>query len=78
MEKEPVPTRATDLRAERRREQRKLLGIAAGFLVIVGTLVIALVYGTGPAALGLVCLMAGAAVLLLLWAVLLVSEHLAR
>ena len=78
MGEEPVPARATDLRAERRREQRKLLGIAAGFLVIVGTLVIALVYGTGPAVLGLVCLTAGAAVLLLLWAVLLVIEYLAR
>jgi hypothetical protein len=68
----------TDVRGTRRREQRRLVWIVAAFLVVVGTLVIALVYGTGPAILGLVCLLAGAAVLLLIWAALLVVERLAR
>ena len=39
----------TDLRAQRQREQRRLFWTVVAFLVIVGTSVIALVYGP-PAA----------------------------
>ena len=70
--------RPTDLRAQRRREQRRLFWIVAVFLVVVGGIIIALVYGPPAAGLGLVCLLAGAGVLGLLWLVLLVIERLAE
>ena len=65
-----------DLRERRRREQRLLLFVVVGFLVVVGTLVISLVYGVPAAGLGLVCLLGGAAVLLLLWLILQLMERL--
>jgi len=67
-----------DLRKQRRREQRRLLFAVVGFLVVVGTLVISLVYGIPAAGLGLVCLLAGAAVLLLLWLILQLMERLSK
>ncbi|HUX75185.1 MAG TPA: hypothetical protein VMY40_00935 [Anaerolineae bacterium] len=70
--------RPTDLRARRRREQRRLFWIAAAFLVVVGGVTIALVYGPPAAALGLVCLLAGAGLLGLLWLILLLIERLAE
>ena len=70
--------RPTDLRAQRRREQRRLFWIVAAFLVVGGTIAIALVYGPPAAALGLACLLAGAGVLGLLWLILLLIERLAR
>ena len=73
---QPVGT-PTNRRAERRRDQRRLIAIVVGFLVVVGTLVIAFVYGAAPATLGLVCLVAGGAVLLLLWGVLNLIERIA-
>ena len=48
-----------------------------GFLVIGGALAIAVVYGAAPAILGLVCLLAGAAVLLLIWGILGIIERIA-
>ena len=65
----------TDSRANRRREQRRLFWIVAAFLVVVGGLVIALVYGAPAAGLGLVCLLGGAGVLGLLWLILVVMER---
>ena len=50
----------------------------AVFLVVVGGITIALVYGPPAAGLGLVCLLAGAGVLGLLWLVLLAIERLAE
>jgi fatty acid desaturase len=70
--------RPTDLRARRRREQRRLFRIVAAFLVVVGGVTIALVYGPPAAALGLVCLLAGAGLLGLLWLILLLIERLAE
>jgi hypothetical protein len=67
----------TDLRADRRREQRRLIAIVAAFLVVVGTVVIAFVYGPAPAILGLLCLLTGAAVLVLLWGILHFIERIA-
>jgi uncharacterized membrane protein YphA (DoxX/SURF4 family) len=70
--------RPTDLRARRRGEQRRLFWIVAAFLVVVGGITIALVYGPPAAALGLVCLLAGAGLLGLLWLILLLIERLAE
>ena len=72
------PDRPTDLRARRRREQRRLLWLVVAFLVVAGTAVIALVYGLPAAGIGLVCLLAGASTLILLWLILLLLERLAR
>lgn len=69
--------RPTDVRAQRRREQRRLFWIVAVFLVVVGGITIALVYGPPAAVLGLGCLLAGAGILGLLWLILLLIERLA-
>lgn len=74
---EPVSANM-DLRQQRRREQRRLLWAVIAFLVVGGTVTIALVYGVPAAALGLVCLLAGAGILGLLWLILLLIERLAR
>jgi len=67
--------RPTDLRARRRREQRRLFWIVAVFLVVVGGVAIALVYGPEAVVLGLVCLLAGAGLLGLLWLFLTLIER---
>ncbi len=72
------PGKPTDLRAQRKREQRRLFWIVAAFLVIGGSVTIALVYGPQAAALGLGCLLAGAGVLGLLWLILLLMERLTK
>jgi len=69
------PGQPTDLRGRRRREQRRLLWSVVAFLVIVGTIVIAFVYGLPAAGLGLLCLLAGAAVVVLLWLLLCLVER---
>ena len=74
---EPVSA-STDLRQQRRREQRRLLWAVIAFLVVGGTVTIALVYGVPAAALGLVCLLAGAGILGLLWLIMLLIERLAK
>jgi len=70
--------RPTDLRTQRRREQRRLFWIVVAFLVVAGSVTIALVYGPPAAVLGLVCLLAGAGVLSLLWLSLLLIERVAK
>ena len=60
----------TDPRTQRRREQRRLFWIVIGFLVVGGTIAIALVYGLPDAAQGLACLLVGAGLLGLLWLIL--------
>lgn len=62
-------------RAERRREQRRLFWVVAGFLVVGGGAVIALAYGSRAVVLGAACLLAGVGVLALLWGILLVIER---
>ena len=74
---EPVSANM-DLRQQRRREQRRLLWAVIAFLVVVGTVTIALFYGVPAAALGLVCLLAGAGLLALLWLIMLLIERLAK
>ena len=79
MRKQGEPVSASmDLRQQRRREQRRLLWAVIAFLVVGGTVTIALVYGLPAAALGLVCLLAGAGVLALLWLIMLLIERLAK
>ena len=68
----------TDLRARRRREQRRLFWVVVAFLVVAGSITIAVVYGPQAAVLGLVCLLAGAGVLGLLWLILFLMERLAQ
>jgi len=74
---EPVSA-SMDLRQQRRREQRRLLWAVIVFLVVGGTVTIALVYGLPAAALGLVCLLSGAGLLVLLWLIMLLIERLAK
>lgn len=62
-------------REKRRREQRRLFLVVAGFIVLVGGAVIALAYGGRAIALGITCLLAGAGTLALLWALLSVLER---
>ncbi len=68
----------TDLRAQRRREQRRLFWIVAVFLVVGGGIAIAVVYDPSAAALGVPCLLTGAGVLGLLWLILQLFERLAK
>jgi fatty acid desaturase len=67
----------TNPRAQRQREQRRLFWIVVFFLVVVGSVTIALVYGPSAAVLGLTCLLAGAGVLGLMWLILLLIERFA-
>jgi len=75
----PPPCFAGGNRAERRRrEQRRLFWTVVAFLVVVGSVIIALVYGPRAAALGLACLLSGSGLLGLLWLVLLLIERLSK
>jgi fatty acid desaturase len=70
-EDQPTATHpATDYRAYRRKSDRNLALAVVIFLVGVGGAAIALVYGGGAAALGLVCLLAGAGLFGLIWLIL--------
>ena len=71
------PGKPTDLRGQRRREQRRLLWIVAIFLVVVGSIAIGVAYGPSAVPLGLTCLAVGAGVLGLLWLILTLLEKLA-
>jgi hypothetical protein len=62
-------------RERRRREQRRLLWVVAGFLVLAGGAAIALAYGRRAIVLGVTCLFAGAGTLALLWGLLTVVER---
>ena len=69
--------RPTNWRAQRRKEQRRLLWAVLIFLVLGGGAAIALAYGSRAVALGGICLLAGVGILGLLWLILLVIERLA-
>jgi hypothetical protein len=71
MEQQPLRSRPpTDYRAMRRKSDRELALAVVIALVGVGGALIALVYGGGAAALGLVCLLGGSGVFGLLWLIL--------
>jgi fatty acid desaturase len=72
------PVKPTDLRAQRRREQRRLFWIVAAFLVVVGSAAIGVAYGPSAIPLGLTCLVVGAGILGLLWMLLTLIEKLAK
>jgi hypothetical protein len=65
----------TDLRALRRREDRRLVFVIMAFLVVVGGLAIGVVYGWGTAGTGVICLVVGAAVFGSLWLILSLIER---
>ena len=64
-----------DLRAFRRREDRRLVFVIMAFLVVVGGLAIGVVYGWGTAGTGVICLVVGAAVFGSLWLILSLIER---
>ncbi len=64
-----------DLRAFRRREDRRLVFVIMAFLVVVGGLAIGVVYGWTTAGTGVICLVVGAGVFGLLWLILSLIER---
>jgi hypothetical protein len=75
MENQPHPRPPTDTRGHRKHTDRNLALAVVIFLVGVGGAAIALVYGPGAAALGLVCLLFGAGLFGLLWLILTLMER---
>ena len=65
----------TDYRAYRRKTERTLAIAVVVALVGVGGALIALIYGRGAAAFGLVCLLGGSGVFGLLWLLLALMER---
>ncbi len=65
----------TDLRAFRRREDRRLVFVIMAFLVVVGGLAIGVVYGWTTAGTGVICLVVGAGAFGLLWLILSLIER---
>lgn len=61
------PRPPTDLRKLRRDMNRGALWLVLFVLVVVGSALIAVVYGANAAAVGLACLLAGAGLIALLW-----------
>ncbi|MFN2272188.1 MAG: hypothetical protein ACK2US_15195 [Anaerolineae bacterium] len=70
------PGKPTDLRARRRREQRRLFWVVAAFLITGGSVAIGVAYGPSAVPLGLTCLAVGAGALGLLWLLLTLMEKL--
>ena len=70
MNDQPSGRPPTDYRNYRRRSDRNLAIAVVIFLVGVGGTLIALIYGGGAAALGLICLLAGAGLFGLIWLIL--------
>ena len=64
-----------DLRAFRRKEDRRLVFVIMAFLIVVGGLAIGVVYGWTTAGTGVVCLVLGAGVFGLLWLILSLIER---
>jgi hypothetical protein len=69
------PRPPTDYRAFRRKTDRNLALAVVIFLVGVGGALIALIYGAGPAVLGIVCLLFGAGLFGLVWLILTLMER---
>jgi protein-S-isoprenylcysteine O-methyltransferase Ste14 len=69
------PRPPTDLRRQRNELTRRLLWLVLFVLVVVGGILIAVVYGAQAAALGVSCLLVGAGVIGLLWAIFTLIER---
>ena len=69
------PRPLDDLRAFRRREDRRLVFVIMAFLVVVGGLTMGVVYGWTTAATGVICLVTGAGILGSLWLILSLVER---
>jgi hypothetical protein len=65
----------TDVRGDRKRQERQLVGLVIGVLVIVGGGLIALIYGPGALLTALPCLLGGAGAILLLYLLFLLAER---
>ena len=65
----------TDARRARKRQERQLLALVTGVLVIIGGTLIALVYGPAALITALPCLLAGAGAILLLYLLFLLAER---
>ena len=65
----------TDTRRARRRQERQLLGLVTGVLVVVGGALIALVYGPRALFTAIPCLLAGAGAIFLLYLLFLLAER---
>ncbi|MSP12311.1 MAG: hypothetical protein EXR62_05060 [Chloroflexi bacterium] len=72
------PKPPTDTRAIRRGMDRALVFWVVFFLVVVGSVLIALIWDVPTALQGLVCLMGGAALLGLIWGILSLMERLVK
>ncbi len=70
--------RVTDLRGERKRMERSLAIAVVVFLVVVGSLGIALTYGSRALILGTLCLLFGALLFGLVWGILTLLEKVAE
>ncbi len=69
------PLKPTDYRRYRAETDRRLLLAVIGFLIVVGGALIGILYGGWAAATGLICLLAGAGVILFLWLLLTLMER---
>jgi fatty acid desaturase len=74
MKPNPTPRPPTDLRAQRRDINRRLLGLVLFVLVVVGSALIAAFYGLNAALVAMACLVSGALVIGLLWLVFTLIE----
>lgn len=70
----PKDHRPTDYRATRRHNDRILLWLVAGVMMVVGTVLIGAIWGLPAAITGGLCLGGGAALIFLLWGVLTLME----
>ncbi len=71
----PASRPPTNTRAQRQKLDRNLAWSVVIFLVGVGGVLITLIYGAGPAMLGIGCLLAGAALFGLLWLILTLMQR---
>ncbi len=66
----------TDLRQQRKQSERRLVVAVVVVLLGAGLVLVGLIYDWGTALSALICLLPGAAILLLLWLLLLGIERL--
>jgi hypothetical protein len=71
----PEPRPPTDYRRYRRETDRKLAIAVVLFLLVVGTSLIAIIYRPSAGILAFICLLAGVAIITLLWVLLTLIER---